>query len=240
MSKKYSYCIFYLETKYYKDINDRLRELGFSKGIKAIIPILKILKSTKRGKMLFEEVPILFNYGFLRIPTKMAFDRNFMNKLKRQVPGIRGWLKDNEPMFPKKKKRRIDNADDWDDFSKVATVPRKEVVRFKRLAKRNKSYSVEELMSLKIGDYIILQNYPFEGIEATIENIDYNERTVEVLMYPETGKLEIKLPFEDIFYTIYKNYDPDKFIGEDKEFNPNQYTQDYLDRVNELKLKKNR
>lgn len=236
---KYSYCIFYLENKYYQGINDKIRELGLKK-VKAIIPTLKILKRTSRGKMFFEEVPILFNYGFIKMPINKAFDRPFLNMLRRRIPGIRGWLKSNETLFKKRKRLRIDNAEDWDDFSKVATVSRKEVIRFKRLSKRNKSYSVEELMSLKIGDYIILQNYPFEGIDATVKSIDYNEKMVEVIMYPEMGKMTIKLPFEDIFYTIYKNYDPDKLIGEDKDFNPNIFTQDYLDRVKTLKLKKRR
>lgn len=62
-----------------------------------------------------------------------------MNKLRRQIPGIRGWVKSPETIFDKKIKKRIDNAEDWDDFSKVATVPRSEVFRFKRLAKKNKN-----------------------------------------------------------------------------------------------------
>lgn len=233
----YSYCIFYLENKYYRDINNRIKELGL-RHIKAIIPTLKILKRTSRGKMFFEEVPVLFNYGFIKMPTELAFDRNFLHKLKRNIPGIKGWLKDNEPLFPKKKRLRIDNAEDWDDFSKVATVSLNEIKRFRRLSRNNKSYLVEELMSLKIGDYIILQNYPFEGIDATIKSINYNEKTVEVIMYPEMGQLVIKLPFEDIFYTVYKNYDPDKLIGQDQEFNPNVFTKDYLERVKELRMRK--
>lgn len=234
---KYAYCIFYIENAYYRGINDKLRELGI-RNIKAIIPTVQVLKRTHRGQMFFEEVPILFNYGFIKMPTYRAFDRNFLNWLKRKIPGIRNFLRDNEPLFEKKKKRRIDNAEDWDDFSKVATVDRKQVVRFNRLSKKNKTYSVEELMSLKIGDYIILQNYPFEGIDATIKDIDYVERTVDVIMYPQMGKLEIKLPFEDIFYTVYKDYDPDKLIGDDREFNPNIFTQDYLDRTKELNRRK--
>lgn len=50
------------------------------------------------------------------------------------------------------------------------------VRRFIKLAKSNKQYSVEELMSLKIGDYITLNNYPYEGVDATVLSIDYNAK----------------------------------------------------------------
>ena len=235
-----TYCIFYLEPKYYKDINEKLEELGLNRKVKAIIPVLQILKRNSRGKMLFENVPILFNYGFMKMPTELAYSRSFLNKLRKRIPGIKAWLKDTETLFSQKKRRRIDNAEDWDDFSKVATVPKKVVRRFIKLAKANKTYSVEELMSLKIGDYITLTNYPYEGVDATVLSIDYNEKMVEVVMYPEYGKLITKLPFDDVFYTIYRDYNPDILIGQDKPFNPNTYTQDYLDRLKTLKRKSKR
>lgn len=55
-------------------------------------------------------------------------------------------------------------------------------------------------MSLKIGDYITLTNYPYEGVDATVLSIDYNEKMVEVVMYPEYGKLITKLPL--MMYSI--------------------------------------
>ena len=234
MKTSYSYCLFYIENKYYKKINDELNHLGY-KHIKAIIPTLQILKKTRKSKMYFEEVPILFEYGFMRMPTCKAYSRTFLNKLRRQIPGIRSWVKSPETIFDKKVKKRIDNAEDWDDFSKVATVPRSEVFRFKRLAKKNKKYSVDDLMNLKIGDYVILRQYPFKGVDATIDEIDYNNQMVQVVMYPQYGKMTIQLPFDTIFYSIYEDYDPDKLIANDMEFNPNIFTQDYLDRMNELK-----
>ena len=233
-----TYAIFYLKNKYYQGINHKLEELGLSPKIKAIIPTLNILKRNSRGKMLFENVPILFNYGFMKMPVELAYSRTFLNTLRKKIPGIRSWLKDTETIFSRKKRKRIDNAEDWDDFSKVATVKRDVVRRFIKLAKANKQYSVEELMSLKIGDYITLNNYPYEGVDATVLSIDYNAKMVEVVMYPEYGKLITKLPFDDIFYTIYRDYNPDILIGQDKPFNPNTYTQDYLDRQKLIKRKK--
>ena len=70
----YSYVIFYLERKYYHLIEKELKEKGYE-NIKVIIPTLDILKRTVKGKMVFESVPILFNYGFMRMPTENAFSR---------------------------------------------------------------------------------------------------------------------------------------------------------------------
>ena len=166
----YSYVIFYLERKYYHLIEKELKEKGYE-NIKVIIPTLDILKRTVKGKMVFESVPILFNYGFMRMPTENAFSRPFLNKLKRNISGIRTFLKSTETMHERKKKVRIDNAEDFDDFSLVATCSRKDVRRFIRLAKANKKYSVDDLMNVKPGDYIVLKGYPYEGIDATVLDV---------------------------------------------------------------------
>lgn len=97
-----TYAIFYLENKYYRGINHKLEELGLSPKIKAIIPTLNILKRNSRGKMLFENVPILFNYGFMKMPVELAYSRTFLNTLRKKIPGIRSWLKDTETIFSRK------------------------------------------------------------------------------------------------------------------------------------------
>lgn len=171
-STPYSYCIFYIERKYSDRINQELKEKGYDQ-LKAIIPTVNVLKKTIKGKMVFEEVPVLFNYGFMRMPTEFAFSRPFLNKLKRNISGIRTWLKNTETMHQRKKKIRIDNSEDFDDFSLVATCSRKDVRRFKRMAKENKKFSVDDLMNVSIGDYIVLKGYPYEGIDATVLEVDY-------------------------------------------------------------------
>ena len=185
-STPYSYCIFYIERKYSHRINQELKEKGYDQ-LKAIIPTVNVLKKTIKGKMVFEEVPVLFNYGFMRMPTEFAFSRPFLNKLKRNISGIRTWLKNTETMHQRKKKVRIDNSEDFDDFSLVATCSRKDVRRFKRMAKENKKFSVDDLMNVSIGDYIVLKGYPYEGIDATVLEVDYINKMVKMLLFPELG-----------------------------------------------------
>ena len=224
----YSYVIFYLERKYYHLIEKELKEKGYE-NIKVIIPTLDILKRTVKGKMVFESVPILFNYGFMRMPTENAFSRPFLNKLKRNISGIRTFLKSTETMHERKKKVRIDNAEDFDDFSLVATCSRKDVRRFIRLAKANKKYSVDDLMNVKLGDYIVLKGYPYEGIDATVLDVNYSNRTVKVLIYPEHGKMEVTLDFDSVLYSVYQDSDPDKLHCNNFDYDPNSITSEKIE-----------
>ena len=138
----YIYCICRIDRKTWKYINEDLSSRGY-KRIKAYIPTVQILKKTKEGKNYYDEVPLLFNYGFIKMKSEKAFDRNFLNKLKKNIPGILNWMKSPENLFPKKKRARIDNAEDFDDFSLVATVSRKQIRYYKQISKRNNIFSLE-------------------------------------------------------------------------------------------------
>lgn len=222
--KKYVYAICYLELKYFLNIKEDLRLRGY-RDILPVIPTVHILKKTVRSKMEFEEVPILFNYGFVRMPIEKAYSRDFLRKLVKDIPGIRGWLNSPESLHPKKKKRRrVENMDIWDDFSIVSTVSREEVKYFKRLSKKNKRFSIEDL-SLNIGDYVVLKGYPFEGVDATIIDINHRTKTVKLLMYPENGRMEINLPFDNVIYSVYHNYDEDKLLVNQRDYDPNKITE---------------
>lgn len=222
--KKYVYAICYLELKYFLNIKEDLRLRGY-KDILPVIPTVHILKKTVRSRMEFEEVPILFNYGFVRMPIEKAYSRDFLRKLVKDIPGIRGWLNSPESLHPRKKKRRrVENMDIWDDFSIVSTVSREEVKYFKRLSKKNKRFSIEDL-SLNIGDYVVLKGYPFEGVDATIMDINHRTKTVKLLMYPENGRMEINLPFDNVIYSVYHNYDEDKLLVNQRDYDPNKITE---------------
>jgi transcription antitermination factor NusG len=231
----YSYCIFYLESKYYKSINDDLKDRGY-KHVKAIVPTVRILKgNTSRGDRVYKEEPVLFNYGFIKMPTVKAMSRDFLRKLKRDIPGIRGFLKNTETLFQRKKKARIDNMDIFDDFSIVATCPRKDVRRFIKISQENKRFSVDDLVSIKPGDYVILRGYPFEGVDATVLEVDQNHKKCKLLLYPQNGKMEIWLPFDSVLYSIYQNYDPHKLYVDQTGCDLNQITQERVDKVLNLK-----
>lgn len=205
----YVYCICRLDKKYFKYLNQDLQSRGY-KRIKAIIPSIRLLRSTKKGKNNFTEVPLLFNFGFIRMKSEKAFDRNFLNKLKREIPGIHGWVRSLDYMHPKKKKLRIDNAEDWDDFSIVATVTKEQVRYYKNIAKQNRIYSMEDTASIRIGSFLSLRGYPFEGLDARVEDFNLTTKIVTLTLFPEKGGIVIRVPMDNVLYSIYEDYDEDR------------------------------
>lgn len=230
----YQWCIFHMDNKYWPKIKDELKDKGY-RNIKVVIPTVSILKKRQKGKDIIEEVPILFTYGFIRIPTEKAYSRVFLNKLKKQIIGIHSFVKSLETMHPKRLKRRVDNAEDFDDFSIVATVPYSEVRRFKRISKKNKIYSKSEITSLKIGTYVTLRGYPYEGISATVEDINLTTQKVTLTLYPENGKMVVKLPMENVVYSIYHNFDENKLYSNDREFDSNTISAEGIEGIMDLK-----
>ena len=232
----YVYCICYVENKYYQHIDKDLHQYNryVDDKIKAIIPTVNILKKTVKGKPIYEKVPILFSYGFIKMPLARAYSREYLNRMKREIPGIRGWVKSTETLHPRKKKLRVDNMDIFDDFSIVATATRKEIRHLKRLSKDNKRFSIDNL-NLKVGDYLVLRGYPFEGVDANILDINHTTKKVKLLLYPENGKMEISLPFDNVIYSVYNNYDPDKLLVNSTEYDPSLITESAIKDMLDLK-----
>lgn len=216
MKTSYVYCIFRLDRKFYKRINKDLISRGY-KHVKAIVPTISVLKKSRKGKNEYEDVPLLFNYGFIRMKSDKAFDRYYLNKIKRDIPGILSFMKSLDHK-PKRKRLRIDNAEDFDDYSVVATISRDEVIRYKHMAKANKIYSVDDITRIGIGDYVILRGYPFEGIPAILLESNLNTKKMLVKLYPETdGNLEIEVPMENVLYSAYHESDEYKLYSTDFE-----------------------
>lgn len=231
-STHYSYCIFYLEEKYYKDINKDLKDNGY-KHVRAIIPTIKFIDhQSSRGRYVDTEVPLLFNYGFMRVPTDRVFDRQYMAKMKKRIPGIRGWLKNTETLHRGRGKRpRVDNLDIFDDFSQIARVPRSEVRRFLAITKENSRLKFEDITTLHINDYIILRHYPYIGVDAIVKEVDLDNQRVRLLTYPETYKILSWLPMELVIYSVYEDFDPRKLLADQRKGDIDRITNDQVNKI---------
>ena len=214
MKTSYVYCIFRLDRKFYKRINSDLKCRGY-KHVKAIVPTISVLKKSRKGKNEYEDVPLLFDYGFIKMKPEKAFDRYYLNKLKRDIPGILSFMKSLD-YRPKRKRLRVDNAEDFDDYSMVATITKEEVKKYLRMSKANKIFSVNDITRVAIGDYVVLRGYPFEGIPAIILESNLNTRKMLVKLYPEMdGSLEIEVPMENVLYSAYHESDEYKMYSTD-------------------------
>lgn len=183
--------------------------------MKAIVPTISVLKKSRKGNNEYEDVPLLFNYGFIKMKSEKAFDRYYLNKLKKDIPGIMSFMKSLD-YRPKRKRLRVDNVEDFDDYSVVATITKEEVKKYRRMSKANKIFSVNDITRVAIGDYVVLRGYPFEGIPAIILESNLNTRKMLVKIYPEMdGSLEIEVPMENVLYSAYHESDEYKMYSTD-------------------------
>ena len=207
MKTPYVYCIFRLDRKFYKRINSDLKCRGY-KHVKAIVPTISVLKKSRKGNNEYEDVPLLFNY--------------YLNKLKKDIPGIMSFMKSLD-YRPKRKRLRVDNAEDFDDYSVVATITKEEVKKYRRMSRANKIFSVNDITRVGIGDYVVLRGYPFEGIPAIILESNLTTKTMLVKLYPEMdGSLEIEVPMENVLYSAYHESDEYKMYSADYEVDLSQ------------------
>jgi len=190
--------------------------------VKAIVPTISVLKKSRKGKNEYEDVPLLFNYGFIKMKPEKAFDRYYLNKLKRDIPGILSFMKSLD-YRPKRKRLRVDNAEDFDDYSVVATITKEEVKKYRRMSRANKIFSVSDITRVAIGDYVVLRGYPFEGIPAVILESNLTTKMMLVKLYPEMdGSLEIEVPMENVLYSVYHESDEYKMYSADYEVDLSQ------------------
>lgn len=227
MKKKapYVYCICRIDTKAWKHINSSLQSRGYS-DIKCFVPVIHVLSKSKNKKHQYKETPMFFNYGFVKMRSNLAFDRNFIRKLSKDVDGIVNFLWSLDYMHPKKKKKRTDNLEEWDDFSKVATVSREEFHYYMKIAKANHVYNFNEVIA-NIGDTIVLRKYPFDGLLAKVIDFNFTNKTAKVEIYPGNGSILIlQLPLDNIMYTVYDNYDEDNLIVDRSDIDVDNLSED--------------
>lgn len=229
MKKKpsYKWCLFNINNKYSSTIQKELKEKGYD-DIRVNIPTVSILRKRQKGKDIYEDVPLLFNYGFMRLPLNIVYSRPLLRKLARDITGVGSWVRSNETLHQKKLRKRVD-GEDFDDFSLVATVTNAEVRRFKRMSRENKVYQADEIINLTIGSYIVLRGYPFNGIDATIKEVSLSKGEVTVLLYPNNGNMEVKLPIDNVVYSIYHNFDEDKLFCNSTGIDTSNISEDDMD-----------
>lgn len=218
----YTYAICRLDHKFWPYINQELKDRGY-KHIRAIIPVVKVPLRSKAGHNDYKEVPLLFNYGFIRMNTERAFNRQFLRKLKTQIPGITGWVHNTVTMHPRKQRKRIDNAEDWDDFSQVATVKKSDIKFYRRMARSKNIYSKSDIINLKIGEYITLHGYPFEGMGAQVLDINLTTKYISLGIPMGKGNIEVQMPLDQVLYSIYNDFNEEEFINQSENKNIENY-----------------
>lgn len=232
MSKnpKKVWAIAYINREKLELVEQELKRYGYR--IKAYIPTVKILKKKFKGKDVFEEEPLLFNYGFFRLKMKDACNPDYLMELRSRITCIYGWVKDPMSNLAKLGKLRYDN----DNFIKAmpasAIATDEEVSLMIKEAERNNIFSAEDLKSVKKNQHIILKGYPFDDMPAEVMSINKSKKTVRVKLLTDGLFREATVSFENVYYTVYKGYDDSLTKGDNyDEMNANKHKVNKVDRA---------
>lgn len=195
---KYLWAIAYIDSSMVPYIEKDLKKSNQYKGMMAVVPTLKILKKQFKGKETYQDVPLLFHYGFFKIPYLYAINPDMLEKIRNDISCISHWVQDKALGNP---------------LSKVALVKSSEVKRMIKFAEENNKHSEKEVDSLKAGQIITLMGYPFEGLDARIISIDKKKKKAEVEVKLSSEVLgedgewatlrTISISFDNVFYTAY-------------------------------------
>lgn len=196
----------YINRDFITNVNEELEQYGYD-NVEAYIPTVKMLRKQFKGKRLFEFVPLLFNYGFFRVPLVGACNHEYLIELRHRIGCIYAWVKDPAKDIANLQPRLSPtNKNISDAVPKAAVATDEEVAQMVRSSNSMGIFTQEDLKRFKDGDYIKLEGYPFEGMPAEILSINYRKKEVRVRLMIDELSRNISVSFENVFYSIYKNY----------------------------------
>jgi len=186
-------------------LNTDLRKYPKYRLLEVYIPVINILKKKLKGKNHFESVPLLFNYGFFKVPKYFIPNPHFLDEMRKDLRCLYSWVTDPITLTSK---RSIDKPIGLYNPRGIALATEREIKRLRIQEKAQSIYSAKDIDTLFEGKIIILKKYPFENLPATIESIDRDRKKVMVILNLDTpmAARPISVSFENIFYSAYQNY----------------------------------
>jgi transcription antitermination factor NusG len=199
----------YCEEEIEKD-EIRIRSMGF-RGVRIIIPVVRLLQSVVYNKENFQYKPLLFRYGFMEMDEVCGQDLDKLNLIKELCTSIQGFMlrKRNdlkqEMLQNISRVERIRDKLGTDEIKiasepqlRVETVSSDEVNRLMELAKVMSVYDSEG--ELEPGTFVILKGYPFANMVAQIDQVSGNTIRVTLL---DTG-FKATVQKNNIYYSPYE------------------------------------
>lgn len=202
---EFIWCICYIDKDYLKHLTSDLSTSEDFKSIQIFIPTVTILNKNFKGKAHFTKVPALFNYGFVKIPMKLARSAGYMNKLKMGIGCIYAWVRDPSAVMSEHPILSVGNKETRIERCQypAAIAYDKEIERFAKSLESLSIYDSKDIESLKPGDVVTLHGSPFDDLEATVLKISRKRKEVLVSLDIFQTVKQIKVSFDNVFYTIY-------------------------------------
>lgn len=203
---KHVWVVAYINRDFINLANHELIEYNYN-DIEAYIPTVKVLRKQFKGKQLYEFVPMLFNYGFFKMPYEKACNPEILLELRHRISCIYAWVKDPSSMMDDVRpglnaaNKSFDKA-----IPRAAIATDKEISEMVKTSKTLGIFTQDDLRQFKSGDYIKLEGYPFEGMPAEIVRINYKKKEVTIKLMIDAIVKDMTVSFENVFYSIYKDY----------------------------------
>ena len=187
--------------------------------VEACIPTVKIIKKTHKGKNVFDEVPLLFNYGFFKIPKKYAVSATYLENMRNNISCIYCWVRDAAKKYhPIESENYPGDMDIVGNNIYYATATSKDVANLIKLSLEGSIHSSKDLDSINPGQLITLRGYPFEGIQAELVSINHTKRKVLVKIQLFEMDREVEVSFDNVFFTVYHNRSYDDSVSVHQSF----------------------
>lgn len=205
---KYVWAIAYIDRDYLSTVEKQLSKFPEYFDVQAYIPTVRILKKRFKNENHYEHIPLLFNYGFFRLPLRLI-NAESLADLKKNIQVIYSWVKDpinlfNEPPSLNRENKTIRRPIQM----AVGTASDEEIARLINASHKLSIFDKEELEKIKPGDTILLRGFPWEGIPATVKHINIKKGEVRVEADLGSHIQDTILAFDHIFWSIYQgSYD---------------------------------
>lgn len=196
------WCIAYINRDHIKIVEQELEKYDYD--VEAYIPTVRILKKQFKGKNVFEEVPLLFNYGFFKVNYEDSVNPDFLLELRNRITAIYGWVKDPTRALHTSPRLSMSNSDTYAGVPVTALATDREVAILNKKAKKMGIFSAEDISMLAPGDYIKLKGYPFDNMPAEIVSINKKKGKVKVSLLMDSIMKDVTVSFENVFYTVYQ------------------------------------
>lgn len=214
--KTFTWLVAYIDINHVKNVQFDLNRSGEYNDVTAYIPTVKVLKKKLKGVENFDEVPLLFNYGFFRLPRYLATSKSFLDNMKVNINCIFAWVHDPAKTIGKKPTLHEGNIKYDDSHVPIATATSEEISALVTAARDNTIFSSAEIERIKVGDTITLKGYPWEGLDANVLEIDHKKQSLKVVVPLFQQLKAMDVSFDSVFFTIYKHpsqYDEDTKAG---------------------------
>lgn len=211
-SQDFCWVIAYINSAYIDFVYKDLKKSKEYDDVEVYIPTVKILKKTFKGEQHFEEVPLLFNYGFFKIPRKFAVHSAYLENMKKNINCIYAWVRDPAKVLSTKPRLRADNKPVYDGDIPVATANSEEIAELVKAAYYSSVYDEDEIDRLNPGMVITLRGYPFENMVAEVVEVYPKKQKVKMKIEMFDTLKEVMVSFDNIFFTVYHNKSYDDSI----------------------------